>query len=178
MDQYVYFLSNPSMPGLLKIGKTTTNPSKRAAELASSTGVPTPFRLECSLLVKDCHFSEKAAHSALRNFRKSKNREFFRIETSRALSIVLPLIGDYELDFARNSFEIKELELAIKRKEEAIRARLAAQVEEDQRRSREECAKRLLKIRDLESALNLKKEELVFLGLKPSNRLGGLLESL
>jgi hypothetical protein len=40
---FVYVLINPSLPSYVKIGKTTKDPSIRAAELSSATGVPTPF---------------------------------------------------------------------------------------------------------------------------------------
>ena len=49
---YVYILTNPSMPGLVKVGKTTTTPNQRMSEL-HSTGVPTPFELEFSISVND-----------------------------------------------------------------------------------------------------------------------------
>ena len=38
MSEYIYILSNPSMPNLIKVGKTTKHPSKRMSEL-HSTGV-------------------------------------------------------------------------------------------------------------------------------------------
>ncbi|PIY04238.1 MAG: hypothetical protein COZ20_06175 [Gallionellales bacterium CG_4_10_14_3_um_filter_54_96] len=40
---YVYVLLNQSLPGCVKIGKTTRDTATRAAELSSATGVPTPF---------------------------------------------------------------------------------------------------------------------------------------
>jgi T5orf172 domain len=40
---YIYALINPSLEGLVKVGKTTTNPEKRANELSSVTGVPMQF---------------------------------------------------------------------------------------------------------------------------------------
>lgn len=45
MGSFVYVLTNPSMPGLVKVGKTTTSPGQRMAEL-HTTGVPTAFELE------------------------------------------------------------------------------------------------------------------------------------
>ena len=43
---YLYILSNPSMPGLLKIGLTTRPVLDRVEELNAATGVPTAFKIE------------------------------------------------------------------------------------------------------------------------------------
>ena len=61
---YIYVLSNPSMPGVLKIGKTTRDVTARAMEL-QSTGLPTPFEIEFSIHVNDCHSLEKSVHDSL-----------------------------------------------------------------------------------------------------------------
>ena len=81
---YVYVLSNVSMPGLLKIGYTETTPLKRAADLSTATGVPTPFKVEWSLSIDgDAELVEKRTHAALDRHRSGK--EFFKvsIETAR-----------------------------------------------------------------------------------------------
>ena len=40
---FVYVLSNPRIPGLLKIGYTERSVKDRAAEVSSGTGIPEPF---------------------------------------------------------------------------------------------------------------------------------------
>jgi hypothetical protein len=40
---YIYILINPSLEGLIKVGKTTRDPIDHAVELSKATGVPTPF---------------------------------------------------------------------------------------------------------------------------------------
>lgn len=80
---YVYILSNPSMPGILKVGKTTRDPENRAQELYQ-TGVPTPFRVVFSVYCPDCHGLEQAVHSDLAKFRVSAGREFFIVDPSTA----------------------------------------------------------------------------------------------
>jgi hypothetical protein len=76
---YVYLLANASMPGILKIGRTTKNPSERVAELSSATGVPTPFELIYHVFTADCVAAERRTHEWLTEggYRVSSNREFF-----------------------------------------------------------------------------------------------------
>lgn len=76
---YVYILTNPSMPGLVKIGKTTRDPNGRATEL-DSTGVPTAFEVYCSERTPDCDALEDIMHRDFDSCRVRPNREFFRID--------------------------------------------------------------------------------------------------
>jgi T5orf172 domain len=115
VQKYLYILSNPSMPGLIKIGKTTTSPNQRMSEL-HSTGVPTPFVLELSVEVHDCHASERATHSALAKYRVANNREFFRTSVKAALEAMLPVIGEYKIHEVQSSHGVKEIERELHRR--------------------------------------------------------------
>ncbi len=86
---YVYVLSNASMPGLLKIGRTSRSPIDRAKELGT-TGVPTPFHLEYFLAVENSVDAEAIIHRALekKGVRPSKSREFFQLSISEARAII------------------------------------------------------------------------------------------
>jgi hypothetical protein len=45
---YLYCMSNPSMPGILKVGMTKTSektPDLRAKELSTPSGVPSPYKV-------------------------------------------------------------------------------------------------------------------------------------
>jgi hypothetical protein len=86
---YIYILSNLSMPGLVKVGRTDRQPEERARELGT-TGVPTPFKLEFSLLVQDSVSSEAQVHQILANrgYRRSQAREFFELPLQEAIDIV------------------------------------------------------------------------------------------
>jgi hypothetical protein len=88
---YIYLMVNPSMEGLVKIGKTSRNPIDRARELGAATGVPTPFHLIFHAQVSDCSKAERYIHSCLekRNCRVARNREFFRASTTDAIEIML-----------------------------------------------------------------------------------------
>ncbi len=76
---HVYVLINPSLDGLLKIGKTTRAPIDRAKELSSSTGVPTPFVVAYDAYFPDCSKAEQYVHVKLesKGYRLSPNKEFF-----------------------------------------------------------------------------------------------------
>lgn len=86
----VYLLTNPCMPGLVKIGMTTQEDiDKRMRELYT-TGVPVPFECQfaCKVNNKDCAKIEKALHTAFDPQRLNKNREFFRINVEQAKAIL------------------------------------------------------------------------------------------
>lgn len=87
---YVYVMINPSLPDIVKIGKTTREPSERAKELSSATGVPTPFILVYSKPFADCHFAEKVIHGYFedKGARVNGNREFFRVSTMEAIDLI------------------------------------------------------------------------------------------
>lgn len=84
-NQWVYIMSNASMPGLLKIGMTTTSPQQRNRELGSATGVPTPFKLEYALEVSNAQRVETALHRELAVYRVNRRREFFEMDAKTAI---------------------------------------------------------------------------------------------
>lgn len=84
----VYVLTNPVMPGIVKIGKTIRNDVKaRMAELYS-TGVPLPF--ECAYAAKVANVSqvERAFHQAFDPSRVNPGREFFEINPEQAIVLL------------------------------------------------------------------------------------------
>ena len=90
---YVYILSNPGMPGLLKIGMTRFDPTRRVQELSSATGVPTPFQLVYYREFHDCVAAELEIHSifATKGLRYNDQREFFSVDTVEAINTLLSL---------------------------------------------------------------------------------------
>ncbi|MCC8019122.1 MAG: GIY-YIG nuclease family protein [Rikenellaceae bacterium] len=86
----VYVLTNPAMPGIVKIGMTNRdNIEERMRELFS-TGVPVPFECNyaCTVSAKDCPKIEKALHQAFAPSRVHPVREFFRIDPMQAVAIL------------------------------------------------------------------------------------------
>lgn len=86
--QIVYVLTNPAMPGLVKIGRTTQDEVDVRMKQLFSTGVPVPFDCAFACRVPNSAEVEKALHHAFGNMRVNANREFFRIEADRVISIL------------------------------------------------------------------------------------------
>lgn len=87
-NQYVYVLTNPAMPGLVKIGMTSQNdPSSRPSQLYSS-GVPLPFDTVFMARVEDAAKVETAIHVAFSPYRINPKREFFSIKPEQAIAVL------------------------------------------------------------------------------------------
>lgn len=80
MTGWVYVLSNEFMPGIYKVGMTTTSPEIRAKELSAATGVPYPFKVEAAFHCEDPARSEREIHEAFQTERINDSREFFKYD--------------------------------------------------------------------------------------------------
>jgi T5orf172 domain len=99
-SQIVYVLTNPAMPGLVKIGKTTQLEVEERMKQLYGTGVPVPFDCAFACRVKDATDVEKALHFAFGNGRINPNREFFKIEAERVIAILKLLkVDDITVQF-------------------------------------------------------------------------------
>lgn len=85
---YVYVLSNPSMPKMVKIGVTQQTVEKRLKALSRPTGVPTPFQVEYECEVEDCYKVEAALKAIFGPYRVSDNREFFQVAASQIIAVL------------------------------------------------------------------------------------------
>lgn len=84
----VYVLTNPAMPGLVKIGMSSqSNTGERLAQLYT-TGVPVPFELQFACRVTNPEQVESALHIAFGPQRINPRREFFRIDPEQAIAIL------------------------------------------------------------------------------------------
>jgi len=90
---YVYVLSNPKIPSLVKIGFTTRSVENRVSELNSSSGVPMPFVIESFFTSTEPHTDEKKIHERLEGYRDSKDREFFNVTPEKALFLITKILG-------------------------------------------------------------------------------------
>lgn len=87
---YIYILTNPSINGQVKIGRTERHPEDRRKEISAATGVSTSFELVYWKFFEDCHEAEFTLHKRLEQegFRVSNNKEFFKISEDNAKKII------------------------------------------------------------------------------------------
>lgn len=84
----IYVLTNPAMPGLVKIGKTSRETVDLRLNELYSTGVPVPFECAFAGRVGDYSKVEKAFHTAFGPYRINEKREFFQIEPEQAIALL------------------------------------------------------------------------------------------
>jgi hypothetical protein len=82
MPDIVYILQNDAMPGLIKVGRTSSNLEDRIRQL-DTTGIPLPFRCFYAAEVKDGAKVEERLHEAFGDARVRERREFFRVAAHR-----------------------------------------------------------------------------------------------
>lgn len=87
-SQIVYVLTNPVMPGIVKIGKTTQLEVGERMKQLYSTGVPVPFECAFACQVKDASEVEKALHFAFGMTRINPNREFFKLDPANVIAVL------------------------------------------------------------------------------------------
>lgn len=84
---YVYVLTNPEFPSLLKIGRTTRTPEVRAQELSGHTGVPRPYIVRYSRWFPDHHAAERYVHAVFAD-QRVRGKEFFRADLDEVISVI------------------------------------------------------------------------------------------
>ncbi len=90
----VYVLTNPAMPGLVKIGKTSRDSMNARLNELYSTGVPVPFECVFAARVNDETKVESAFHRAFGPYRLNAKREFFEIEPEQAIALLQLMAGE------------------------------------------------------------------------------------
>lgn len=83
---YLYIISSPSLPDMVKIGVTRrlSGPMARVKELSSSS-LPFPFKLEAYCFNNDAFELESNMHNYFDAYRVSPNREFFYVPIEQAI---------------------------------------------------------------------------------------------
>ena len=95
MPNIVYVLTNPAMPGMVKIGMTDRPDVQRRMNDLYTTGVPLPF--ECVIARQIEHREaaeiEKALHVAFGPYRINTSREFFEIDPEQVEALIQVMPG-------------------------------------------------------------------------------------
>jgi hypothetical protein len=94
-DEWVYILTNPAMPNMLKIGYTKLDPFKRASQISRGTGIPLGFEVEWAYRCFKGEKIEQEVHKYFKKQRVSKQREFFRISLKEAQHIIEQIGNKY-----------------------------------------------------------------------------------
>jgi hypothetical protein len=81
----IYVLTNPKMPGLVKVGCTTGNVEDRISDLSSATGVPVAFQCHFAARVPDMAAKEKTLHQLFSDKRVNPKREFFDVAPEKVV---------------------------------------------------------------------------------------------
>lgn len=88
-EGYIYCFSNPSMPGILKVGMTERTPGERLREANApdTWRPPTPYKIEFAKKISNPSKKEKTLHVLLEQYteRIHRRREFFRISLEEIL---------------------------------------------------------------------------------------------
>lgn len=104
---WLYVISSPSLPGLVKLGCTRRlNPALRVRELSSSS-LPEPYHAHCFVFSDDCFELENNIHKYFDKERVNPDREFFRIEPKEAID-VLKEIFDVDVHFVNDDEETED----------------------------------------------------------------------
>ena len=107
----VYILVNESMPGYIKIGRTSTSVEQRMREL-DKTSVPLPFQCYYAARVEDDQTLERTLHAAFGDHRVRQSREFFKLDPYKA-RVVIELLAIEDVTPRSDVFEDEESEIAV-----------------------------------------------------------------
>lgn len=103
--EWVYILVNKDIPGVCKIGMTTTSVEQRCREINSATGVISPwfpvYRYKCV----NSYFLEQDVHRHLEKagYRVNPNREGFYVDSNTARNVIETLGKAYQSDSDKGS---------------------------------------------------------------------------
>lgn len=88
--EFVYVLVNKGIPGICKIGMTTTSVNQRVKEINSATGVITPWFPVYKYKCLNSRILEQAVHQKLESlgYRVNPKREGFEIKSNDAIKAI------------------------------------------------------------------------------------------
>ena len=161
-EGFVYVMSNPAMPGLVKVGMTERLPHVRAAEIGDHEGLPVPMVVEYYALVQGrAGEVERAVHKQLSAVRAGK--EWFRCDAELAVAVVQQTAGPRKQYEKHVRADLSRTEVERRRLEEERQA-----VEKKKRVEAEQEERKLAHMRAVDDAYRKAKDE--FLRLEPVAR--------
>ena len=87
-DEWVYILSNPAMPDMVKIGYTAKDPFSRAHQISRGTGIPLGFEVEWAYKCFKGERIEQEVHKVFKKQRVNTQKEFFRVSLNEAKQVI------------------------------------------------------------------------------------------
>ena len=125
MIGYVYIMTNPAFPNLVKIGKSGRNPVEFRAYELYTTGVPEPFKVEYCISVRGHRNLEARIHASLDDCRPNKGREFFQIPVPDAVALIRRIAVNVESEciYYRSQKEISDAQTRYEKEQSDIRLR-------------------------------------------------------
>ena len=112
---FIYILSNPSMPGVFKVGLTTNSVRQRIKDL-NTTGIPKSFQAEKIFHIRETHLKavEQLAHKKLKNKDLHHGKEFFEgslIDCVQAVEdAIYEITNEHQVDLIGQAKERAESE--------------------------------------------------------------------
>jgi len=103
--EWIYILVNKHIPGICKIGMTTTSVRQRVDEINAATGVITPWYPVYSYKCVNSYYLEQEIHKHLqdRGYRLNPKREGFTIDSNTARTVVESLGSKYQVESINNN---------------------------------------------------------------------------
>ena len=136
MAGFVFIMSIPAFPNLIKIGKSKKDPTTDRVNELNQTGVPEPFKVEYYAFVEDEDYLEKAVHRKFSSKRPNKNREFFSVDCVAAIDTIRQLSEPNAKIKLEESFYVSPEELKRFAKKREKEESLRLEKDEKQRKKR------------------------------------------
>lgn len=128
---HIYIMSNPAIPGLLKIGETHHVFDRK--KTLSTSNVPEDYRVLHFRFCDDVRQAEQQVFHQLANYRVPSKKEFFRVNLKKARTFVDNICYDINLQNKRLIEGINEEDLSIEVEFEMVPASLQElNIDEDQ----------------------------------------------